>query len=48
MADLALFYYGGTSAKDGAVEMLGCWEGVLECFDTIIRVRLVSDGTYCI
>ena len=33
VADLALFDEGGAGAKDGAVEVLGCGEGELECVD---------------
>ena len=35
MADLPLFDEGGAGAEDGAVEVLGCGEGVLEGFDTV-------------
>ena len=38
MADLAFFDYGGAGAEDGAVEVLGCWEGSVEFFDSGVFV----------
>jgi len=35
VADLALGEEGGARAEDGAVEVLGEWEGVFEAFDAV-------------